>query len=1653
MMQGGQGSWNEGSSASGWEPQKAQTSMWEQLPADHPNWRYSQSSQRQSGNMRGFSQQSSGRRYSPSSPTKAEEEEIEEVVIEEEALPSRIFDCPGTVVIYQAMAGSGILEVEDGGGKAVYCFFLASQLQGFLRHHLRAGDKVSVHARLVTAGSKVPYLASSLWLSGSPPPGDTALKALLTPAPPPLLEKYLSLSEDLALELPSPGMGKGQKRQSERGQILKSGSKIETGGSEIGPLPGKRARRSSGFEANLIEEWGTSGTKGKVDRYLTPYTGLVTVSSNKKTLAVIFHVNQVWAYHSFGPSPFLETQPLANLKLALSPGEEVFLNGKKVSGVEGVDLQATAVWTSRQPPQYLQASLLPELRLRLSEHLFRTTKEEQYKTNPLAGAGDLCVLGTVVEFISQEAGLIRLDGTQDAALFHLEQVWRKGKIGLELILPKMESNLKDCALPLGSKVFVNVRRLPAHPGSCLSYQAILLWKCEGSESGSQPLPPPYLAKYKPLEARRELVARLDQLHSRAKAALHLDFQQASYAKPGPVHCVVDSVSASPSPIKARVTAVQGDQGLITLFTLRQEEIPVLFHIEDVWDQEGVPALKSSITMQDLQLAQVEVICRTMPGLEDKGSLELVQMASRFRGAPLLQAVAVVVVGGPVKASACPCPRPTKLREMPGWFGCSEGTFLLAPTLAARLNIKVAEWAEMARPGLARHLPKMTRPEELERLQQANLEISKLDTHRLDRFICGEWSSKDVEEVNRTALPEALEGHRMVIKYLHRPVLRAEWGLGEVEVMSGTSDPQQVLRMFSGEEVNNPPTKSIRTFVLFRLADYKFFTTPDYFASDLANVLPISSTDVFFVHAKRVLAKGPVPYVATALWNETLRRELGVEVTPTERSKLDHKAVVAARKLVSSLDNPEARHPKEPLVGEEVEDDASMLQLPEYVGRVCSEVTTYSSKWLVKKAGKVLACLEGKHGQGECGRVERILTNHLAIVTIRDEKRVLVSSEDVFSNEKGSKFSNSKELFLRSIRKRGLTLRSVLRAGQQVHLNAVPLISMPPNAAKVHYTSCGVVAAKQASKLPVHCIPSSQELTEEFKLFYMKVLKELDEKGQLDPESTIHSTNHPVKFPRTALPKLKTGWLKEESMVKEVTQAKQVEEVYVKKPMLLSTKKLETEHAIVKKKLEVEQQNLKKNEKKAKKSMVLPPPVSSVEPAAPVVVWESLLTGKYGQVLRIIDKNYGLAVGFIPAGTTFVPFQMLFDTFDVFVGDKTCSELGNKLSDVMAVGDFIKFNAAKVESETQDAKVREVPYMTTALVVAKTVDEIKAATIPDTAAVVTSLDQVTKEKIANFRTVTNFLGGKKPTSKEEALLEEISRGELASQVLDHPSLPTRGNNDEVILEDSETEETDEEEEGEEMDGQNQEEEDDDEIMIVEERHMGVVKELHQDETKPESGNETPKSSRQESEDESRANEAGEKLDGLSKELRPSELRKVVMAYIGMLSRIEDRTIDVVKLRDSSQPEIETDFLIKFLLSLGEVCKVAKKGLKVGHVFITQSQVTLIQERGALEPSHLTGVVKQFPSGTQGPDILAKLGPNAFRKILLGFVQLIEGKTTLTKLGLETGVVTDLKEVLKTVVVICKANIEMNENKGFKLQNIFINSNLANQIATKGSAVIP
>ena len=60
----------------------------------------------------------------------------------------------------------------------------------------------------------------------------------------------------------------------------------------------------------------------------------------------------------------------------------------------------------------------------------------------------------------------------------------------------------------------------------------------------------------------------------------------------------------------------------------------------------------------------------------------------------------------------------------------------------------------------------------------------------------------------------------------------------------------------------------------------------------------------------------------------------------------------------------------------------------------------------------------------------------------------------------------------------------------------------------------------------------------------------------------------------------------------------------------------------------------------------------------------------------MDGNYGLVTGFAMfwaegGRREFVPFQVLFDTFDVFQDDFDCNQLGKELTDVLTVGDLVR----------------------------------------------------------------------------------------------------------------------------------------------------------------------------------------------------------------------------------------------------------------------------------------------------------------------------------------------------------------------------------------------
>ena len=64
------------------------------------------------------------------------------------------------------------------------------------------------------------------------------------------------------------------------------------------------------------------------------------------------------------------------------------------------------------------------------------------------------------------------------------------------------------------------------------------------------------------------------------------------------------------------------------------------------------------------------------------------------------------------------------------------------------------------------------------------------------------------------------------------------------------------------------------------------------------------------------------------------------------------------------------------------------------------------------------------------------------------------------------------------------------------------------------------------------------------------------------------------------------------------------------------------------------------------------------------------------VFRIVNKDYGLAAGILSSGREdeagCSPFQLIFDTCDLFVEEQSCDELGKSLADVVSVGDFIRF---------------------------------------------------------------------------------------------------------------------------------------------------------------------------------------------------------------------------------------------------------------------------------------------------------------------------------------------------------------------------------------------
>ena len=211
-------------------------------------------------------------------------------------------------------------------------------------------------------------------------------------------------------------------------------------------------------------------------------------------------------------TPFLEVLPLASLERLLS-ARQLRLNARKR---EDGQLEATAVWLEGfPPPDYRSSALVCQLDVQEREQCYQETREPGFRTNPLSGAADMAVSARVAEYLSQEVGLLHLEGGDGGAvLFHLNQVWDRNLIsGTKLFRTVQEKPLKEF-LPLGTAVLVNMRKLPVSAGSSLKYQATLLWKgAEETYETPQKLLQEYINMYKLYEERVRLVEELDKIHN------------------------------------------------------------------------------------------------------------------------------------------------------------------------------------------------------------------------------------------------------------------------------------------------------------------------------------------------------------------------------------------------------------------------------------------------------------------------------------------------------------------------------------------------------------------------------------------------------------------------------------------------------------------------------------------------------------------------------------------------------------------------------------------------------------------------------------------------------------------------------------------------------------------------------------------------------------------------------------------------------------------------------------------------------------------------------------------------------------------------------------------------------------------------------------
>ena len=232
----------------------------------------------------------------------------------------------------------------------------------------------------------------------------------------------------------------------------------------------------------------------------------------------------------------------------------------------------------------------------------------------------------------------------------------------------------------------------------------------------------------------------------------------------------------------KISSVARDRDLapggVSAKTRRDESgvsfIYAMFHIEDVYDMAGVPAiLNPNIAMNKLMNCQVNLTARSICKESEPKNIFSVQrkLLQEDRGAiPLLQAIVVCLkVSSSASVNTTTIPKPSVIRDAPQSFGDLGCQHYLNPLLFARLDVKLKAFLSIPN---KMELPykSILKTVTYGKSQEKSMvqDLAQLDTNNSAQFIYGR--PPDLGPPCDRDLPRILTSHPATPVFLHRWVI-------------------------------------------------------------------------------------------------------------------------------------------------------------------------------------------------------------------------------------------------------------------------------------------------------------------------------------------------------------------------------------------------------------------------------------------------------------------------------------------------------------------------------------------------------------------------------------------------------------------------------------------------------------------------------------------------------------------------------------------------------------------------------------------------------------------------------------------------------------------------------------------------------------------